>query len=99
VCTIEPRKLQDQRCKTEVASVVFPPATLQEICHSVARYYQQCNGAGGGHFKRALVKVTSGTMSEHLSNLLFKKWMNKVCINFGTLCIYLLNDAYILYYI
>jgi hypothetical protein len=43
--------VQDLRHKIEIASVAVPPATLQEVFHSVACYYQQCIGTGGGQFE------------------------------------------------
>jgi hypothetical protein len=51
VCTRKPRTLQDLKYKNEIASVAIPPATLQEVCHSTACHYQQCNGAGDEHFE------------------------------------------------
>jgi hypothetical protein len=55
VCIIKPKMLQDPRHKIEIASVAIPPATLWEVWHSVAHYYQLCTGAGGGHFEHSWV--------------------------------------------
>jgi hypothetical protein len=65
VCTRKPRRLQELRQKTEIASAAIPPASLWEVYLSVAGCYQQCIGAAGGHFEHLFVyefKVTRGTV-------------------------------------
>jgi hypothetical protein len=51
VYTSNPRTLQDLRREIETACAAVPLATIQNVCQSVARLYQQCIAAGGGHFE------------------------------------------------
>jgi hypothetical protein len=47
----EPRTARDLKHEIKIACAAVPPETIQEICHSLQRRFQQCIGAGGVHFE------------------------------------------------
>jgi hypothetical protein len=47
-----PRTLQNLRNEIEITCAAVTPATIQEVCHSVARRCQQCFDADDRHFER-----------------------------------------------
>jgi hypothetical protein len=51
VCLRNTRTQQDLWQKIAIVFVAIQLATLPEVGHSVAHYYQQFTGAGGGYFE------------------------------------------------
>jgi hypothetical protein len=51
VYTSKPRTLQDLRRETEIARATVPLSTIQNVCQSISRRYQQSLAAVGGHFE------------------------------------------------